>query len=66
MNHVHRDSYDILSVILILDTDVNVGGTVFYDGDNMNDIGKRAHVLKHQHGRCVVVPFDKMLHEGSI
>ena len=32
----------------------------------MNDIGKRAHVLKHSHGRCVVGAFDKILHEGYI
>ena len=32
----------------------------------MNDIGKRAHVLKHSHGMCVIVSFNKILHEGSI
>ena len=32
----------------------------------MNDIGKRVHVLKHSHGRCVVRAFDKILHEGSV
>ena len=32
----------------------------------MNDIGKRAHVLKNSHGRCVVDDFDKILHEDSI
>ena len=32
----------------------------------MNDIGKRAHVLKHSHGRYVVGAFDKILHDGSI
>ena len=32
----------------------------------MNDIGKRAHGLKHSHGRCVVGAFDKILHEGFI
>ena len=32
----------------------------------MNDIGKRAHVLKYSHGRFVVGAFDKILHEGSI
>ena len=32
----------------------------------MNDIGKRAHVLKHSHGRYVIGYFDKILHEGSI
>ena len=32
----------------------------------MNDIGKRAHVMKHLHGRCDIGYFDKILHEGSI
>ena len=32
LNHVHRDSKDLLSVIIILVTDVNGGETVFYDG----------------------------------
>ena len=53
LNHVHKDSKDILSVIIILGTDVNGGEKVFNDVENMNDIGKRAHVLKHSHGRCV-------------
>ena len=66
LNHVHKYSKDILSVIIILGTDVNGGETVFYDGENMNDIGKIAHVLKHSHGRCVIGYFDKNLHEGSI
>ena len=66
LNHVHKDSKDLLSVIKILGTDVNGGEKVFYDGDNMNDIGKRSHVLKHSHGRCVIASFDKILHEGSI
>ena len=45
---------------------VNGGETLFNDGDNINDIGKRAHVLKHLHGKCVVGTFDKILHKGSI
>ena len=53
-------------MIIILGTDVNGGETVFNDGENMNDIGKIAHVLKHSHGRCIIGSLDKMLHEGSI
>ena len=66
INHVHKDSKDILSAIIILGTDVNGGETVFYDGEKINDIGKRAHVLNHSHGRCVIGSFDKILYEGSI
>ena len=66
LNPVHKYSKDILLVIIILGTDVNGGETVFYDGENMNDIGKRAHVLKHSHGRCVIGYSDEILHEVSI
>ena len=66
LHHVHKDSNYLLSVIIILGTDVNGGEKYFYDGENMNEIGKRAHVLKHSHGRCAIGSFDKILHEGSI
>ena len=32
----------------------------------MNDIGKRAQVLKYSHGMCVIGSFCTILHEGSI
>ena len=60
LNHVHKYSKDTLSVMIIFGTDVNCGETVFYDRENMNDIGKIAHVLKHSHGRCVIGYFDKI------
>ena len=66
LNHVHKDSKDLMSVILILGTDVHGGETVFFNGETLNDVGKRAHVLKHSHGRCVIGSFDKILHEGSL
>ena len=60
INHVHSDSNDLISVIIILGIYVNGGKTVFYDGENINDIGKIADVLKHSHGRCVIGAFDKL------
>ena len=53
-------------MIIILGTHVHGGEIIIYDGENMNDIGIGAHVLKHSLGRCVVGPFDKILYEGSI
>ena len=53
-------------MIIILGTDVIGGEAFFNDGENMNDIGKRTHVLKHAHGRSVIGSFVKILHEGSI
>ena len=38
----------------------------FFDEETLNKVGKRAHVLKHSHGRCVIGSFDKILHEGSL
>ena len=38
LNCVHKYSQDLLSVIIILGTDINGGETVFNDGENMNDI----------------------------
>ena len=66
INHVHKDGKYLLSTIIILGTDFNGGETVFYDVNNMNDIVKRAHVINHSHGRCVIGAFDKNVHEGSI
>ena len=65
-NHVHKECKDLLSVIIILGTDVHGGETVLFFVENMNDIGKRAHVIKHSNGRCFVGSFDKILHEGSL
>ena len=66
INHVHNESKDLLSVIIILVNNVNGDETVFNDGENMNDIRKTGHVLKHSHGRCIISAFDKILHEDSI
>ena len=66
INHVHEGSNDPMSVIIILGTNVHGGETVFYDAENMKNIGKIANVLKHSHGRFVAGPLDKILHEGSI
>ena len=66
VNNVNKDSEYLLSVVIILVTNVSGGETFIYDGENMNDIGKIAHVLKHSHGGCVIGSFDKILHEASI
>ena len=58
INHVHKDSNDLLSVIIILGTNVHGGEIFFYDGVNLNEIGKRSHILKHSRGRCLVGAFD--------
>ena len=66
LNHVHKYSNNILSVIIILGTYFCGGKKVFLNGMTMNYIGKRAHALKHSYGRCVVGYSDKISHEGYI
>ena len=66
INHLHKDSIDLLSVIIILGEKNHGGETVFNDGVKMNDIGKRARGLKHSHKMCVVGAFDKNLHKCYI
>ena len=58
MNHVHKDSKDLVSVIINLGGNISGGGTVFYDGVKTSDLGSRAYVLKHLHGRMIFGPFE--------
>ena len=59
MNHVHKENNYLLSVIITPVNNIRGGGTVFYDGVKTSDLGSRAHVLKHLHGRMVFGPFEK-------
>ena len=56
MNNVHKDRKGLRWVIIILETKINGGETFFY-GLKTNIKGKRAHVIKHSHGMCVVGEF---------
>ena len=66
MNHVHKDSKDSVSVIITLSKNISGGDTMFYDGVKTSDLGSRAHILKHLHGRMVFGPFWKKSHEGTL
>ena len=44
LNHVHRDSKDLLFVIITLGENIREGDTMFYDGVKTSDLGSRAHV----------------------
>ena len=65
INRLHKYSRDLLSVIIILGAGVN-GDEEFFNGMTMNDMGNRSHVIEYSHGSCVVVSFDKNVHEGYI
>ena len=56
LNHVHNDTKDLVSVIIILGKDISGGDTVFYDKVKPSDFGSRAHILKHLHERMVFGP----------
>ena len=59
MNHVHKDSKYMVSVIITLGGNIIGGDTVFYDGVITSDLGRGAHLLKHSHARMIFGPFEK-------
>ena len=54
------------SVIITVGKDISGGYTVFYYGVKTSELGSRAHILKHLHGRMIFGPFEKVLHEGTL
>ena len=59
LNHVHKESKDLVSVMINLGGDISEGDTMFYDGVKTSDLGSRAHVLKHLHGIMIFGQFEK-------
>ena len=55
MNSVHKETKDLLYVMITLVTNISVGDTVIYDGVVISDLINRAHVLKHLHGIIIFV-----------
>ena len=49
----------MVSVIITVGKDISGGDTVFYDGVKTSDLGSRARILKHLHGRMIFGPFEK-------
>ena len=66
MNHVHKYSKDMVSVIITVGKNISGGYTVFYDGVKTSHLGSRSHILKHLHGRMICGPFEKVSHEGTL
>ena len=66
LNHVHNDSKDMVSIIIAVVKNISRGDTMFYDGVKTSDLGSRAHILKHLHGRMIFGPFGKIFHEGTL
>ena len=59
LNHVNKDAKYLASVIITVGKDISGEENVFYDGVKTSDLGIRAHILKHSHGRMIFVPFEK-------
>ena len=66
MNHVHKDTKDLVSVIITLGEYISREYTVFYYGVKPSDFGSRAHILKNLHGIMIFGPFEKVFHEGTL
>ena len=66
MNRVHKDTKDLVSVIITGGKDTSGGDTVFYYGVKTSNLGSRAYILKHLHGRMIFCPFEKVFHEGTL
>ena len=59
VNHVHKDSKYLVSVIITLGKNISGGYTMFYDWVKTSNLGSRSHILKHLHGRMIFGPFEK-------
>ena len=66
MNHKHKDSKDLFSVIITQGKYKRGGENVFYDGVKISGLGSRARVLKHLHGRMIFASLEKYFHEGTL
>ena len=47
LNNVHKDTKDMVSVIITVGKDISEGYNVFYDGVKTSDLGIKAHILKN-------------------
>ena len=45
LNHVHKDSKYMVSIIITVGKNVSGGDTMFYDGVKTSDLGSRAHIF---------------------
>ena len=66
LNHVHKETKDLVSVIITVGKDISGGDTVFYYGVKTSDLESRSHILKHLHGRMISGPFEKVYHEVTL
>ena len=58
LNHVHKYSNCLFSVMITPGENIRGGDTVFDNGVKTSDLGSRPHFLKHLHGRMIFGPFS--------
>ena len=46
LNHVHKDSRDMVSIIITMGTNISGGDTVFYDGVKTSDLREQSSYIK--------------------
>ena len=66
LNHLQKDSTDLVPVIITMGGNISGGDTMFYYGVKTSDLGSRFHVLEHLHGRMMFGPFEEKIHEGTL
>ena len=62
MNHVRKDTTELVYVIITMGTNIIGGGTVFYDRVKSSDLVNRAHPPKNLRGRLFFGTFEKYFH----
>ena len=65
LNHLHKNSKYLVSVIITLGGNISGGDNMFYDEVETSDLGSRAHVLTQLYGIMILGPFGK-IHEGTL
>ena len=65
LNHVHKDSKDLVYVIITMGSIISGWDTVFYGGVKTSELGSKSYVLKNLHGRMIFGPFET-IHEGTL
>ena len=65
MNHVHKDSKDLVYVIIDMENDISGGDTVFYDGVKISNLRSRSHILKKFTWKNDIWSIKKN-HEGTL
>ena len=66
MNHVHKYSKDMVSVIITVGKNISGWDTVFYYGVKASDLGSRNYILKPLHVRMICGPIENVFHEGTL